>query len=121
MEMWEVHADGTAGALRGRPLRYVLVQIMYETHTPMSIPELIEACEAAGVIFDGRASKIISDALRWEVRRGRIIRLGRGIYIRGVVPRGTLWRIRKRVAEYREFLEQLTPPIWQQLNTPLLQ
>lgn len=91
----------------------------------MSIAQLVEACEDKGVIFDGRASKIVSDALRWEVRRGRIIRLARGIYIRGTVPRSTLWRIRKRVAEYVEFLGQLflgqSASPGYQLDTRLLQ
>lgn len=83
-------------SLPGRPLRYVLVQLLHEHNGPMTVRELIAACEAHGVVFHARASKLISDALRWEVRRGRVIRLARGVYAFGAAPRSTMWGIRKR-------------------------
>jgi hypothetical protein len=43
-----------------------------------------------------RASKTISDALRWEVKRGRVVRLGQGRYGPGTMPRSTAQRIHAR-------------------------
>lgn len=36
-------------------------------------------------------SKVVSDALRTELSRGRVVRVRRGVYGRGRVPRSTLW------------------------------
>jgi hypothetical protein len=47
-----------------------------------------------GYQLGGRASKVISDALRWEVRRGRVQRLGRGLYRYHQAPATTARRIR---------------------------
>ncbi len=41
----------------------------------------------------GRASKVISDALRWEVARGRVARLERGVYQFVAAPESTIRRI----------------------------
>ncbi|MGH1488740.1 MAG: hypothetical protein ACRBK7_04990, partial [Acidimicrobiales bacterium] len=41
----------------------------------------------------GRASKVISDSLRWELARGRVKRLSRGVYSYGRVPTATSRRI----------------------------
>jgi hypothetical protein len=49
---------------------------------------------AQGYRLPGRASKTISDALRWEVRRGRVVRLGRGRYCYATAPASTARRIR---------------------------
>ena len=104
MQEWEI---GASGAMRGRPLRYVLVQLLHNSHGAMTVRDLIAGCEAAGVVFDDRASKLISDALRWEVRRGRVSRLARGVYAFAGAPRSTMWRIRRRVAEYFDRLAEL--------------
>jgi hypothetical protein len=60
-------------------------------HGPANIANLI----------DGRASKSVSDALRWEIARGRVNRLGRGRYGPGQMPRCTEYRIHRRVLELR--------------------
>ncbi|MGF1598489.1 MAG: hypothetical protein ACFCVK_16425, partial [Acidimicrobiales bacterium] len=80
-------------ALRGRGLRFVLVGELMATGE-VTVAELVEAVTAAGYALAGRASKVISDALRWEVRRGRVVRLGRGRYAMGRVPATTRRRIR---------------------------
>lgn len=111
MRRWEICPYETPGALRGRPLRYVLVYLLRKAHRKgggaLTVQELIAGCESAGVVFDSRASKLISDALRWEVRRGRVIQLARGVYVFGSAPRSTLWRIRKRTTEYMDRLGEL--------------
>ena len=106
MKPGEVNPYGIVGELRGLPLRYVLAKLLHENGGAMTVKELVAGCEAAGVVFTSRASKLVSDALRWEVRRGRAIRLARGIYRYGHAPRSTLWRIRKRVGEYIAYLAE---------------
>jgi hypothetical protein len=85
----------------GRDLRYVLTWTLLEAGTVLSIPQLLRRVEAAGFVVPGRPSKTIADALRWEIARGRAVRVGRGLYRAGVVPRQTKSRIRHRVIALR--------------------
>jgi hypothetical protein len=71
------------------------------SHGPASISELAEAVAWQGFAVAGRASKSISDALRWEMGYGRVRRLGRGLYGPGWLPRGTEHRIHKRFLALR--------------------
>lgn len=96
-----------ARGLRGRPLRYLLVTFMAEARGPATVAELVEACGDEGVVFNGRASKIISDALRWEVRNGRVTRLGRGLYQLANVPDSTMRWIGHRVRQTKIWLQYI--------------
>ncbi len=68
----------------------------------------------------GRVSKVVSDALRWEIRNGRVRRLRRGVYSTDRIPSSTRHRIRARsrrpffspqvVAIRRDALAAETPP-----------
>jgi hypothetical protein len=104
------YVDEAWGALRGRPLRYVLITLLrdaaYDPASPstVTVAQLVVKLLAAGVVIDGRASKVVSDALRWEVRRGRVNRLERGVYSYAGAPRSTVWRIRQRAAAIRTHL-----------------
>lgn len=82
-----------ADALRGRGLRFVLVDEIRRRHT-CTVAELVQYIANAGFELPGRPSKIISDALRWEVARGRVRRVDRGCYSYGRVPPTTSRRIR---------------------------
>jgi hypothetical protein len=62
---------------------------------------MIEALCWHGFCVRGRASKAVSDALRWEIGRGRVRRLGRGVYGPGYIPRSTEYRIHQRVLALR--------------------
>ena len=64
---------------RGLDLRYVLTAYLHELG-PLSVEQLISELTADEFELTGRPSKTISDALRWERRRGRVIRIGRGLY-----------------------------------------
>jgi hypothetical protein len=55
--------------LRGIELRYVVTMHLLK-HGPASISELAEAVAWQGFAVAGRASKSISDALRWEMGYG---------------------------------------------------
>jgi hypothetical protein len=87
--------------LQGIELRYVLTMHLC-LHGPADIAELVDALAWHGFAVAGRASKSISDALRWEMDHGRVRRLGRGRYGPGYLPRGTEHRIHKRVMALRD-------------------
>jgi hypothetical protein len=87
--------------LRGIELRYVLTWHL-ALHGPATIQELVDALDWHGFGVSGRASKAISDALRWEMARGRVRRMGRGRYGPLDMPRGTEYRIRQRVLDLRD-------------------
>ncbi|ORV98069.1 hypothetical protein [Mycobacterium kyorinense] len=87
--------------LRGTELRYVLTMHL-ALHGPATITELADALRWHGFAVSGRASKAISDALRWEMGYGRVRRLGRGRYGPGGMPRSTEYRIHQRVLALRD-------------------
>ena len=86
--------------LRGIELRYALTLYLLQ-HGPSTVDELVKAMAWQGFDIGGRASKQVSDALRWERRRGRVRRLARGLYGPGYVPRATEYRIHQRVLALR--------------------
>jgi hypothetical protein len=86
--------------LKGIELRYVLTMYL-AVHGARTITEMIDALEWQGFCLCGRASKAVSDALRWEIGRGRVRRLGRGRYGPGYLPRGSEYRIHQRVLALR--------------------
>lgn len=88
-------------SLKGTELRYVLA-MQLAVHGPATIAELIDALQWHNFCVRGRPSKAISDALRWETERGRVLRLRRGRYGPGYMPRGTEHRIHQRVLALRE-------------------
>jgi hypothetical protein len=89
---------GTRPLLRGIELRYVLTVALLDGNREVTIPELARVIGECGFRVGGRPSKTISDALRWEVGKGRVLRLGRARYGPGRLPRSTEWWIRRRVA-----------------------
>ena len=90
----------TRHLLQGIELRYALTMYLLQ-HGPTSVSELVDAMKWQGFDIGGRPSKQVSDALRWERRRGRVRRLARGLYAPGYVPRGTEYRIYNRVMQLR--------------------
>ena len=56
--------------LSGRALRYLLTVQLFD-HGPLTLRQLAQAVEQEGFDIEGRPSKTISDALRWEVAHGR--------------------------------------------------
>jgi len=88
----------TATQVSAITLRSLLVTILLAHGGPCSVAQLTNALAAHGVVTKGRPSKAISDALRWEISRGRVRRVGRGAYVASVVPRTTAWRMRQRSA-----------------------
>jgi hypothetical protein len=87
--------------LHGIELRY-LVTMNLAVHGPATVVEIVELLEYQGFVIAGRASKTVSDALRWELRRGRVRRIRRGKYGPGRMPRSTEHYIHKRAIALRE-------------------
>lgn len=87
--------------LRGVELRYALTMFLFQ-HGPQTVADLIDALDYQCFDIPGRPSKVVSDALRAEVAHGRVIRLKRGRYGPGQMPRSTEHRIHQRVLDLRE-------------------
>jgi hypothetical protein len=87
--------------IRGLCLRYLLALHLSDVGRTCTTRELVEAVQAAGFELFDRPSKTVSDALRWEVRRGRVTRLGRGVYAAGTIAPETKRRMRRQIAELR--------------------
>ena len=82
-------------------LRYLLT-INLSIHGSATVFEMIDLLEYQGFVIPGRASKTVTDALRWEMRRGRVRRIRRGVYGPGQMPRSTEHYIHKRAIALRE-------------------
>jgi hypothetical protein len=78
-------------------LRYLLTVVLLDAGRELTTDELVAAVRSSGQDVAGRASKTVSDALRWEVGKGRVVRIKRSTYARGSMPRSTQWWIRHRV------------------------
>ena len=94
--------------LRGITLRYALTQYLAQ-HGPQTIPELIDALEHQGFSIPGRPSKTVSDALRWEAKHGRVMRMRRGRYKFWDMPRSTEHRVYTRVMALRREAKGTVP------------
>ncbi|UVO14099.1 hypothetical protein NM962_08655 [Mycobacterium sp. SVM_VP21] len=95
-------------SLRGIELRYVLTHYLQHRGT-CSISELAAELDSRGFGVQGRPSKAISDALRWEREHGRVFRRGRGRYGPASMPRSTEHRIHQRVMALRAEAAHLQP------------
>lgn len=87
--------------LSGLDLRYALTTVLLRAGVPLTVPELVRALERDGFTPWGRPSKAVSDALRWEIGRGRVVRVRRGVYAVGAMPKQTRSRITRRIAHLR--------------------
>jgi hypothetical protein len=87
---------GPGRALRALELRHLLTWYIHQ-HGTLTVRQMDALLHADGFTTLARASKVISDALRWEVGRGRVVRTGWGRYTAGQIPRATAYRIRRRV------------------------
>ena len=86
---------------RGIVLRSALVLVLLDRGGPTTVRELVSELGRCGVVTLGRPSKAISDALRWEVGRGRVRRVSRSTYVIDRVSRQTAWRMRRRLADHQ--------------------
>ncbi|HEY6531254.1 MAG TPA: hypothetical protein VIY72_03045 [Acidimicrobiales bacterium] len=93
------HDPPTLVPVGGRALRYALLLALHRHRGRVrSVGELVEDLAALGLRpRHGRPGKVVSDALRWEVARGRAERVGPDRYRLGRLPEVTRWRARRRI------------------------
>lgn len=104
--------------VRGTDLRYLVTAYLFDCG-PATVDELMEALTYHGFRPAGRASKAVSEALRWEMFQGRAVRVRRGQYRPGTMPQAARDRIYKRVRALHDDVAELslrsrrlrTPPI----------
>ena len=89
--------------LRGTELRYALIRLLV-LNGRSTVPQLIAGLTDWGFTVEGQPSKTVSDALRWERRRGRVLRRDWGVYSAGDMLRSTEHRIIRRVMAMRREL-----------------
>jgi len=95
-----------AGELRGINLRAWLVLTIADSGRAVTVAELVDGIDVSSYGHAGRASKTISDALRWEVRKGHLRRLERGCYALGRLSRSARYRMRNRLRAVRARMQQ---------------
>ncbi|HET9076266.1 MAG TPA: methylmalonyl-CoA mutase family protein [Acidimicrobiales bacterium] len=81
--------------LWGRDLRCAIVALMLGSGRTWTVGDVVAALRHRGLVPP--AAKVVADAMGHEAGRGRIIRVERGMYRAGYVPRRTRTRIRGRL------------------------
>lgn len=102
MDAREAHTGNPRRRIHGLRLRELLVLILLRHGAPMTVRSLVAAVDARGFRIEGRAGKVVSDQLRYELARGRVRRLGRGLYVADTVTRQARWRMQRRITALRE-------------------
>jgi hypothetical protein len=86
--------------LRGRNLRYCLLTVLADAREPCTIAALLGRLDRLGLRVGGTdPHKVVSDALRYEDRLGRVRRVRRGVYASGYRPDTTVRRHRDRLRD----------------------
>jgi hypothetical protein len=99
--------NGHAWSSSRRALRYRLTLLLRRAGRPLNLDDLATALDQAGWPAPDPATKSISDSLRWEVAKGRVVRVGRGRYAAGHVDRRTAWWLQRQLDEW-ERVERLS-------------
>ncbi len=84
--------------LSGRRLRYAVAVLLHEAQHTVTLDDLAHCLLEGGYGTAGDTRKAISDALRWELRRGRAVRIRRGHYRSRGLARSTLSWMRAQIA-----------------------
>ena len=101
--------------LHGLDLRYAALLVLGVGDQPLCLDEIVADIEALGFLTATSPNpamgptKPLADALRWEIRRGRVRRVARGMYAAGPIDRSTRYRARVRLAHLTGRSRDLTP------------
>lgn len=80
--------------LHGLKLRHAALAALLRVSRPLTVSQVLAELASCGHVPGGaHPNKTLADALAVEVRRGRAVRLRRGLYGVGRIPRTTAWRI----------------------------
>ena len=85
----------------GLSLRYAALLVMDGVREPTSVQAIALAIERLGVRVPDRKGKWVSDALRCEHRRGRILRVGRDQYVGTRLAERTRRRAARQILDLR--------------------
>jgi hypothetical protein len=80
--------------MRSLHIRYLVIDALMRSPNPLSLNDLATALACNGHDLGPTPNKVISDLLRTELARGRVVRVERGVYRVGAVPASTAYRIR---------------------------
>lgn len=82
--------------LAGLRLRHAALCVLLLAGRPLTVAQLLRALSDRGhTVAASYPNKALADALAVEVRRGRAVRVRRGLYAAGTIPRTTAWRLRQ--------------------------
>ena len=80
--------------LRGRPLRRAAIAVVLRSHGPCTPSQVTRAIETSGYSIANRYPvKAVADAMAYEVGRGWLRRVGKGLYRQGNISSGSRRRI----------------------------
>lgn len=106
--------------LWGQAIRYPASAELIRSGAPMSVSEPVDRLRYQGFLLPAKPSKVVSDALRWEVRKGRIIKVRRGVHRTGCIPRSTrYWVLDKAAAVRSKHLGSTPAKVAPRLDTVL--
>ena len=88
---------GYATADSRRALRYRLTLLLCSAGRPLTIREMADHLEHVGRPAGEPANKSISDSLRWEIGRGRVRRVQRGVYSTDRLDPRTRWWLQRQL------------------------
>lgn len=92
--------------LSGRSLRFLVLDEI-RSRRSMTVAEMAVFVAESGFAIRGRPSKVISDSLRWEVARGRVKRVRRGVYVYGRPPTSTARRVRMFARRCHDWMDSI--------------
>ncbi len=90
-------------------LRYLAVAELAERGRTMSPLELAAVLKERGFDLGSGGNKAVADALRWEVRKGRVTKPRRGRYRIGTMPKSTRGWIVGRARRHRRLIANHGP------------
>ncbi len=106
MESPQLQVDGDGWPVgpfpvAGRAMRYLVLAELIRSGDALSVAELVGRLRQQGLLLPTRSSKVVWDAVRWEVRKSRIVKLQWGVYRVGSIPRSTRYWVLDQARGYR--------------------
>ncbi len=84
-------------------MRYLVLAELIRSGDAMAVRDLVDRLGRQGILLPPKPSKVVSDAIRWEVRKGRVVKRGRGVYQLGHIPRSTRYWVLSKADACREW------------------
>ena len=85
---------------RADRVRAAICITLLDADTPLSISELVAALRRWGLPLGEHANKTVADAIRWELQRHHVRKVGRGRFAIDRLSKTTAFYMRHRVNAY---------------------